>query len=266
MKNLGKIAVCLAGGLMLSITAHANDTIAAANPYEPIVVRNVFGLNPPPTNAPPQPEDTPLKITPNGIMSIFGQLQVLYKVAPRAGKPGAKEESYMLSEGQSQDDIEVTRIDEKNAIITFNNHGTVQEIPLANAPALTTPMPAPGGPRLGQQVPVPGAIPTRFGGRPGGTSGGRFGLQNNANNYNNPNPTANPGMNPAMNQVPAQTSGGATGQQRGNQLSAEDQQLMMVAEHLKAQQEGSPAASIFPPTPFDAEAGIKGPPMPPGRQ
>ena len=221
------------------------------------MVRNVFGLNPPQTNPPPQPEDTPLKITPNGIMSIFGQLQVLYKVAPRAGKPGAKEESYMLSEGQSQDDIEVTHIDEKNSIITFNNHGSVQEIPLANAPALTMPMAAQGGP--GQQIPIPGAVPNRFGGRPGGGPGGHFGQQNNGNNYN-----PNPGSIPAMGSVPTRTRGGAAGQQQQNQMSAEDQQLLMVAEHLKAQQEGSPAAGIFPPTPFDGEAGIKGPPVPPG--
>src|SRR6202142_4153234 len=108
MKNLGKIAVCLAGGLMLHISAHAGDSIASSNnPYAPIVVRNVFGLNPPAPVTPTAPDDPPPKITPNGIMSILGQLQVLFKVAPKANQAGAKEESYVLSAGQSQDDIEV---------------------------------------------------------------------------------------------------------------------------------------------------------------
>ena len=235
MKYLGKITVCLAGALMLNVSVRGDDTVAPNNPYVPIVVRNVFGLNPVPTNTAPPPEDTPLKITPNGIMSIFGQLQVLFKVAPRAGVPGAKEESYVLSEGQSQDDIEVTHIDEKASLVTFNNHGTVQELPLANAPALNMPAPAGAAPALPN-----GVIPNRLGGgRFGGT---RFGGPNSA---------------PAMSTLP-------TRQPQQSALSAEDHQLLMVAQHLKAQQEGDPAAAIFPPTPLDKDAGINGPPMPPG--
>ena len=269
MNCLGKIAVCLAGGLMLNISAHADDAVASSNPYVPIVVRNVFGLNPPPTNAPPSADDTPLKITPNGIMSIFGQLQVLFKVAPRAGQPGAKEASYCLSEGQSQDDIEVTHINEKDSIVTFNNHGTVQDIPLANAPALNMPMPAPAAP--GQNFPAPAGVPTRFGGHFGGgpaipaAPGGSFG-------GNNPNAGNGPGNTPAMSAAPMGASGGGyanptTAQQNANTqqsansgMTAEEQQLLVVAQHLKAQQEGSPTAPIFPPTPLDEQAGL--PPMP----
>ena len=39
-------------------------------------------------------------------------------------------------------------------------------------------------------------------------------------------------------------------------MTAEESFVMLAAQHLKAQQEGSPAAPIFPPTPFDKEAGI----------
>jgi hypothetical protein len=254
MKGLGKIAVCLAGGLMLNISIHADDTVVPNNPYVPIAVRNVFGLNPPPTNAPTTTDDTPLKITPNGIMSILGQLQVLFKVAPKAGQPGAKEASYVLSEGQSQDEIEVTHIDEKAAIVTFNNHGTVQEIPLANAPALTTPMPAPSGAAPGQYIPTlpGGTVPNRLGGgRFGSSSGGRLGGQNN---------NINTGGNPAMSAVPTRNSGSTYGRQQQNSMSMEDHQLMVVAQHLKAQQEGSVTAPIFPPTPYDGAAGLQ--PMP----
>jgi hypothetical protein len=256
MKCLAKIAACLAGALMLTIGARADDAIApGGNPFAPIVMRNVFGLNPPQavTNT-ISPDDMPLKITPNGIMSIFGQLQVLFKVAPKPGQtPPAKEQTYVLSEGQSQDDIEVTHINEKDGIVTFNNRGTVQEIPLSTAPALNTPMPAPAGGPPGQNFPAPGTTP-RFGGRPGGGPGGpggRFGAPASS-------PVNNNGMggNPAFNAAPASTRG----QQQQSTLSAEDQQLLMVAQHVKAVQEGDPAASIFPPTSLDGEAGL--PPVP----
>ena len=245
MKRLEKLAVCLAGGLMLNISLRAADPIAASNPYGPIVVRNVFGLNPPTPAVPVAPEDPPLKITPNGIMSILGQLQVLFKVAPKPGQPGAKEMSYVLSEGQAQDDIEVTHIDEANAIITFNNHGTVQEIPLSSAPALNMPAPA-----AGQNFPAPGGIPTRFGGaRPGvapGGPGGRFGVQ-----------SGGAGSGPAMNPTP--TRGSSLNPQTQNpirSMSAEDQEMIVVANKLKAQNEGDPILPLFPPTSLDGPAGV----------
>ena len=159
MKRLVKIVVCLAGGLVLIAGARADDRVLLNNPYAPIIVRNMFGLNPPPTNdVNATLGDPPPKITPNGIMSIFGHWQVLFKVAI-PGKPGqpAKDDSYILSEGQRQDEIEVIQIDEKNSLVTFNNHGTVQELPLvkANAPAGSTSMPTPGGPVPPRNVPGP---------------------------------------------------------------------------------------------------------------
>jgi hypothetical protein len=166
MKRLGKIVVCLASGLVLNAGARAGDTVLPNNPYAPIIVRNVFGLNPPLANDVTTQVDPPSKITPNGIMSIFGRLQVLFKVAGTA-KPGqpAKDESYILSEGQRQDEIEVVHIDERTSLVTFNNHGTVQEIALANAPTVsTTPPPGENGPRGrfgGHPVGGPRTIPTR---------------------------------------------------------------------------------------------------------
>jgi hypothetical protein len=255
MKRLGKIAVCLAGGLVLNAGARAADAVSTDNPYASVVVRNVFGLNPPQAVDPnATPVDPPPKITPNGIMSIFGQLQVLFKVAPKPGQPNAKEESYVLSEGQRQDDIEVTHIDEKGSLVTFNNHGTVQEIPLANTPASTTPGPTGIGNGGG------GIPPPRFGGnRPGGGGpGGHFGGPNRGVGNSNNNPGT--GGGPALNSVPI-TSGGNSGQysqqqQSRNTIAPEVQMVMIAAQHLKAQQEGDPIAPIFPPTPIDADAGI----------
>ena len=163
MKRLGKIVVCLASGLVLNAGTRANDSVLPNNPYAPIVVRNIFSLNPVPTNdVNATPVEPPPKITPNGIMTIFGHLQVLFKVAGTA-KPGqpAKDESYILSEGQRQDEIEVTQIDEKASLVTFNNHGTVQELLLvkANPPPVNTPMAAPGGVVPGQNFPTPRFCP-----------------------------------------------------------------------------------------------------------
>jgi hypothetical protein len=102
-----------------------------------------------------------------------------------------------------------------------------------------------------------GTIPNRMGGRFGSSSGVRSGGQTGNNN---------PGGGPAMSAVPTRNSAGATGTQLQNNMSVEDQQLMVVAQHLKAQQENHPSAPIFPPTPFDAQAGVSGngPPVPNG--
>ncbi|HUC84835.1 MAG TPA: hypothetical protein VL970_06565, partial [Candidatus Acidoferrales bacterium] len=103
MKCVGKIALCLAGGLVFGTSLRADNGALITNPYGQIVVRNVFGLNPPPPPVDPnaQAAQPPPKITPNGIMSIFGQLQVLFKVAVPA-RPGfpAEDKSYILSEGE----------------------------------------------------------------------------------------------------------------------------------------------------------------------
>jgi len=276
MRHLGTLAVCLAGGLVLATGARAQNVALAANPYQPIVVRNVFGLNPIPVNTNPPVDTTLPKITPNGIMSILGQLQVLFKVAPKPGEKDAKEQSYVLSEGQQQDDIEVVHIDEKESLVTFNNHGTVQELPLANAPALTTPAPGGGGgggapvvsPRFGGNRPGapmgggamshPGPPGNRAGGAPGG----------NPMNPGMGNPYGNAGMGGSSQLGSAiapsrfSRSTSSTSQQAPLALSPEDQMALMAARHAAAVQNNDSTAPIFPPTPFDSEAGIPPPAVP----
>src|SRR5665213_4549926 len=110
--------------LLFSIAAPADDLAVSGNPYSTIIQRNVFGLVPIPpvvqTDPGPPPVPPPV-ITPNGIMSVLGKYQVLFKVTipPRAGQP-ASESSHMMSEGEREDDIEVVKIDYANAMITFN--------------------------------------------------------------------------------------------------------------------------------------------------
>jgi hypothetical protein len=150
-----------------------DSAVLSDNPYETIVAHNIFGLEPMPTNAPAdvQSDDPPPKITPNGLMSIFGQSQVLFKVAasPEAGQPPG-DKSYVMSVGDRKDDIEVIRIDEKAGIITFNNHGRIQELPLvdvANIAGSIAPMGnSAGAGFVGSSLPIPsGGRAVRFGDR-----------------------------------------------------------------------------------------------------
>jgi hypothetical protein len=231
MKRLGKIAICLAGGLVLNTGLYADNRAPSNNPYQPIADRNIFGLNPPQAVAPTETAP-PATITPDGIMTIFGTTQVLFKAAvpPRPPEP-ATDKSYILSEGQRQDDIEVTHIDEKAGIVTFNNHGVVQEIPLVKAPPITTPTPV----VMNSAFTAPGG----FGG-PGGPGGGNY-----ARFGNNPGQNGNPGGNVG-------NSGGPPRQQ----FSPEEQMILIAAQHAQAQQAGDPIAKIFPPTELDDAAGV----------
>lgn len=180
MKRLGTIAVCLAGGMTLNASQHADDLAVAnnppsGNPYAQIAVRNVFGLVPPPP--PPDPtkdrdKDLP-KITLTGIQHFPGvSPQALFKVSPKPGTSG-KDQYYTLNQGERQDDVEVLGIDEVNNVVTFENHGITQEVALAEAKATGG-----GGAPAGPAGMNPGGRPPGFtGGGPAGNPSGiiRFG-------------------------------------------------------------------------------------------
>ena len=222
--------------------------------------RNIFGLIPPASaeTATNEAEKLLPKITPTGIMGVFGDWQVLFKVGGAAAvKPGqpAKDEFYILSEGQRQDDIEVIKIDEKKSLVTFNNHGTTQELPLANGPAsggapAAAPSPITGNPGV-RGLPGGGVNNggfTRFGAGSGGSNGG---TPNNNSGSNGSGPSLGSSMNsddpatdPHIYHPPAPT------------ISAADSEATIVLNHLTAQLHGDPTAPFYPPTPHDAEAGI----------
>ena len=250
MKRVGTIATCLAAGCLLNSSLRAQDEALPGNPYAVVVMRNIFGLNPPPPVDPNanKPAEPPVKVVPNGIMSIFGQLQVLFKVA---AKPGGKDATYMLTEGQSQDDIEVIKIDEKAASVTFNNHGVVQELPLVVTPPSSTPaVAAPTVPTVpGRSLRMPGIMP---GGASGGSPfGNRFPPRDrNGTLREDPNSGAN------LRAVPSRGGANSSQQDLLNSMSPEEKMIMTVAEKAKAFQEGHNSAPIFPPTPLDEDAGI----------
>jgi hypothetical protein len=114
-------------------SSHSGDVVVTNQPYDAIVARNIFGLLPPVPPAVDVPQGEPLvKITITGLMSIFGQFQVLFKSSSpgKAGQP-AKDNYYVLKQQQSEDGIEVLHINGETGVVTFNNHGAIQEIALA---------------------------------------------------------------------------------------------------------------------------------------
>lgn len=304
MKRLGKIAVGFAGGLLFNVGVCAPNPAATPNPplsraaalripspnssmasapnnpspealssdvpYSMIAARNVFGLvAPEPTPDPnAKPEVALPKITPEGIMGVFGKYQALFKVAPVKPDPKAKEEFYILGEGQMQDDIEVIKIDNAKSLVTFDNHGTTQELPLVSAPSSGGPGPAsgpaggpgvgippllPGGPGAGGNATttiIPFGVnaannPRQANGNPGSNGGGPGGANPGLNFFGRPAPS---NLGPAENLPP---------------ISADNQMIINAAQHLKAIQENDPAAVLYVPTPIDKEAGIPDSTLPP---
>jgi len=129
-------------------------------------------------------------------MTIFGSTQVIFKVAakPKPGQP-AKEDSHVLREGEREDDIEVVKINVKDSIITFNNHGKIQELPLVAASSSSGPAPGAGpgaaGPGGAPRPMTPAERAAAMRGRlPAYNSGGM--------NNGVPNQAGNNSMNPAL--------------------------------------------------------------------
>lgn len=263
-----------AGGGPDAAAAAAADAALASQPYGTIVARNVFGLVPIPPPAPPAPPptDPPPKITATGIMTIFGTLEVLFKVSmpAKAGQP-AKDVDYTLAEGERQDDIEVVKIDEKAAMITFKNHDVVQDIALADGKASSSEAaPGPGGRAPNPFAPPGGGrFPVRPGGFPGGFPGGPGGFGRSpgatpsassspnlggglAGGIPTGNPTAGGGLNFNSSPNVVQPT-----QQTDNNLTPQQQMLLIEAERARLQSSSHPEypPGLLPPTPMTPPEG-----------
>jgi hypothetical protein len=224
------------------------EAVASDLPYSTIVARNMFGLVPIPPPPPPDqgpPPDPPPKITPNGIMTIFGKKQALFKVAdkPKPGQP-QKDTSHVLSEGEREDDIEVVKIDSENNTITFNNHGEVQELVVVDAGATGGAPGGGGGP--GAAGPGPGG-PMRSGGPMArGHLGPRGGMNMEApgfnNNIGNPQPSAAPTSGSTF-QAPAQSQ-----QNIEDQVMSAARQMAEIEQNRIATQEAV-NQGLMPPLP-----------------
>jgi hypothetical protein len=270
MKFAGRFIAIAVVVACLAPVGWAAGTPESSPPYAVIASRNVFDLLPLTNNeaadAAALAADLP-KITPNGIMNLFGKLQVIFKVAeskpvgrPMPGQPN-KDTSYVMCEGERQDEIEVIKINEADAVVTFNNHGTVQELPLVAA--------APGGSVVGGRPGAPGGNPGTPGAHPPSRAGG---IPPPMNRFSPPGrPTGgNPGSSGGM---PSQDGAVGTGTGAGQStatpqeeaLTPEAQVIMMEAQRAKWQDEGNPAAAIIPPTAL-THLNTPNAPMAPGQE
>ncbi len=246
----------------LAFCAGAN-AIPADNLYQGIIDRNVFGLKAPPP--PPDPEankPAPPKITPTGITTILGNKRALFKVQMPARPPEpAKEQSYIMTEGEREGQIEVLEIDEKAGSIKFNDYGTVVTLSLEKDGA----KPQPGPPVSVPGAPAPnpvGYVP------PGGTP---FAGPNPVTTFGGPNgglktiptrtlrlPATGGGSTPGFGTFPtAQPQ--ATAQDQAPALTHEEQQIMMELERVQHPQHPIPPTTLTP----GGAPGAKAPTSPP---
>jgi len=128
--------LCLVAGLLPGMV-RAGDT-ATTNAYNAIAARNTFGAAATVENKAPAPAALPA-ITPNGIMTMGGAPQVLFKTV----ETDKTSHSYVLAEGDERDGIKVIAIDEAARAVTFDNHGTVQKVALEKAVASNNYVPPP---------------------------------------------------------------------------------------------------------------------------
>ncbi len=177
-----KLSGCQWAALVLAcLICSTRGLCAAANPYETITTRNVFGIKPP---APPPPVTPPQVPAPEiklqGLTTILGNKLVLFKAtipAKPPEQPAPKQMSFMLSEGQRDGEIEVLEINDVAGIVKFRNYGVEQTLNMkdnvdkpvvlvvppspAGAPGAPAPTPNPAGTI---PAPVPAGSVTTIGG------------------------------------------------------------------------------------------------------
>jgi hypothetical protein len=255
---------CGISAFLANSSANSMVSEATGNPYQGIVSRNPFGLKPIPQTpvAPPTAPQSPATITLGGITDILGRKQALLKVHVAARPPApAKDDSYILAEGQTSEDIEVVAIDLKGGVVKVNNHGTPQTLDFASngaklpaaallAPPMGTPPPgAPTLPLLNTSMRQPTATQPADGG-PGLAQTGGAAV-----------PGSNPGFVPSSNvgSGAANSSLNFNGStQPGNRLedmeqfhtglTQEQQAALIEAQRGVLRERGDPDADKLPPT------------------
>lgn len=146
----------------------------AATPYAAIARRNVFGLKPAALNANvPPPPAAAVTVKLLGISTILDRRQVMLKVKTAARPPEpAKEQSYLLSQGQREDEIEVLEINAAAGTVKLKNQEEILSLSMkddAEKPAVGAGLPVAALPGVAVPPPpspqppglVPVASPTR---------------------------------------------------------------------------------------------------------
>jgi hypothetical protein len=263
MKQGEKALPWLAAGLVWIVGTMSVLAVSTDNPYGAIVARNPFALKPPP---PPGPDPASLKppapkIVLNGIATVFGVKRAIMKMTPPAAKgEQAKEQSFLLAEGEREGELEVMKIDDAPpGSVLVNNYGTVTNLTFeANGPkggsSPGAPSPTYGG------IPAPGAppafnpaggglrtIPTRALRLPGvnqAPAAGGTPSPYGATDATSGTPNYGYGGVPAAYGQPQQ-------QNPTEQMSPEARALLTEAAYQDAKQRGDATAAIFPPSALD---------------
>lgn len=239
MKRSGTTFALALSALTLASSATALTSEPAGNPYRGIVERNVFDIHAAAPAPPPDPmanRPPPPNIRLQGITDILGRKQVLFKVAMPAKPPmPAKEESFIMTVGEREGEIEVLAIDPKAGTVTMRNYGVETNLSLEfNSDKLVNvaPVAAPVGQPNPAQMTAPGAIapPPTLPASP---------------ITRIPRTLRLPGQgNPPPN--PFGGFGGSSVQAPTHEMSSEEAALILSANKLKAQQEGNPMSRIMP--------------------
>ncbi len=224
---------------------------ATSNPYNGIIDRNVFSLKAPEPPAPPGPPPAPpVKLTLTGITTILGNKRALLKaqVPPHPPEP-AKEESYMLTEGQRDGGVEVLSIDERGGIVKVNNNGQSETLDFVNNGAKTVATAATPG-----VVGLPGNIPAPIVSQSGGSISGSSGAANGQMTAGMPRtafptgatPTSTPTSASGPSQIPINPFGPSAHQIE--MMDPEAQTIMIEAQRIHYTEQGDSTATILPPT------------------
>ena len=249
MMRKGKTLGLALGALAISYGAQALVPDSSSNPYRGIVERNVFDIHAAPPAAVHDPKTDlppPPTIRLQGITDILGRKQVLFKTQLPAKPPAQpKEESFILTVGEREGQIEVLDINPKQGTVQMKLYGVVTNLSLElNSDKLVNTAPVGGGA-------VPGAPPLTAPGTLApppslpNSQGGKF-----------PRTLRLPGSNQTANQPGgvSSASGGYGGynnqtQEQGPQTSPESQMISVEAQRILYQRQGNPLAETLPPLP-----------------
>jgi hypothetical protein len=268
---LGISAVVLAGAC-LQAGADVKE-----NPYDSILKRNPFRLNPPPPPPPPPdmsaspPPPPPATVELTGITTILNHKKVLLEIVPGPGKPMVRP---VMTEGERFESIEVVSINVEKSEVTIKNGPLVTNLTfrVAKPSATVATGPVPSG--LAQPVVPPPAFvppPQTSAFNPGGrnnvmVAGGNSAPAAPANNFGGANPAYNPaaaaaapGMNnpgDPLRSIPSRNIRTTTPQ---GEISREQQYLMMEVNREVNKNNPHPLPPL-PPTPLNPNPNY--PPIP----
>lgn len=271
MMRIGKSLALAASTLAFCYGARALNADTPGGPYHSIVERNVFDVHPapltPPTPvAPPGPPPPSIRL--QGITDILGRRQVLFKVQlpPKPGTP-AKDESFILTVGERQGEIEVLAIDPKAGTVRMRNYGVETNLSLemnsdklVNVAPVAAPTPPPGAPMTapGTLAPPPPGLPNQPPGLPAGKFPRTLRLPGSTGAQNNP------GQSSAVNYGGYGNYGGNPNQQHV-EMTPDQQIINMAAQKLQARQSNDPkvrAIDAIMPMPAEIQKEFDPPPTP----